>query len=341
MQSSANVLVTESEYLKAREVFEHAVSYGIDCVPCPPEERLLIESIRDSNAKHVILGVNHYSNSLYESLPRGSVVARFGVGFDNIDLAAATKFGLLCTNTPGALDSSVAEHAITLITAASRNLRDSSISLQEGSWSPSLASELSGKKLAIIGCGNIGRLTARIAARGFGMSVVGYKRTLSDAEQLIRDFGFDSITSDFAAAVSDADFVSLHLPSNDSTRHFLQLSRFHQMPDKAWLVNTARGAIVDECELYDALEAGIIRGAALDVFQNEPYEPIRADKDLRQLSNVLMTPHVGSSTVEACRTMASMAIHNIRLAEQGRYDQMNLLNPEVLEHEEQTSQSTA
>jgi len=135
---------------------------------------------------------------------------------------------------------------------------------------------------------------------------------------------------DFAEAVADADSSAAY-PQRHATRYYMNRERFGRMPAKAWLINTARGAIVDEKALYEAIVAGMIGGAALDVFEREPYVPVDPDKDLRALKNVIMTPHVGSSTQEACDRMALQALDNIALAEAGKYGQMNLLNPQVIE----------
>ncbi|NLE60388.1 MAG: hypothetical protein GX616_18725, partial [Planctomycetes bacterium] len=145
------------------------------------------------------------------------------------------------------------------------------------------------------------------------------------------EFGFAEIGKDFGAAVAAADFVSLHIPSTAATRHFINRQRLEMIPPGAWLINTARGAVLDEAALFDALSQGRLAGAALDVFEAEPYKPVAPDKDLRKLDNVLMTPHVGSSTREACNRMAERALKNIRLAEAGRFGEMDVLNPAVIQ----------
>jgi phosphoglycerate dehydrogenase-like enzyme len=153
------------------------------------------------------------------------------------------------------------------------------------------------------------------AARdGFGMQVVCAGRN-----------------DDFTITASDADFVSLHLPANAETRHFLNRRRLEALPPHAWVINTARGSVVDEIALYDALAEGRMAGAALDVFEREPYEPADPARDLRNLPNVILTPHIGSNTVDANARMASRALRNVRLAAAGDYRQMDVLNPEVLD----------
>lgn len=322
--------VTELEFRKAEPIFTRAAEGAVSCVAVPPDEKSLARAVRSTGARHVILGVEQYAGPLYESLPAGGVIARFGVGHDGVDKALATAKGLLCTNTPGALDDSVAEHAMNLLLAAARHTVTVAADLRGGRWTPLVGGELQGKTLAVIGCGAIGRRVARIAAHGLGMKVIGCEVSDVDVQQLKREFGFASVLKTYDEAVREADFVSLHIPSLPETRHFLNRTRLAALPARCWVVNTARGALVDEVALYDALASGKINGAALDVFEREPYEPAVTGKDLRMLPNVIMTPHVGSSTREACERMARRALQNIQLAEAGRYTEMDLLNLDVL-----------
>ncbi len=277
----------------------------------------------------VIVGSVKYLGALYQALPRGGVIARFGVGHDGIDKGKATAAGILCTNTPGVLDDSVAEHAMLLILAAARRLPALTAEMRAGTWALGPAGlELRGKTLAIIGSGRIGQATARIASRGFGMRTVGCRRRPSSDSTAAGLF--DSITTDFETAVRDADFVSLHLNAEPGNVRFVDRARLALLPERAWLINTARGAVVDERDLYDALAARRLAGAALDVFDREPYVPADPARDLRTLPNVVLTPHVGSHTREANRMMATRALQNIQRAEVRDYAGMDLLNPEVL-----------
>jgi len=324
------IAVTELEFRKADNIFKHAAGEGLSCISAPTEEKALAAAVCSAGARHVIIGVERYTGPLYEALSAGGVIARFGVGHDGVDKSLATAKGLLCTNTPGALDDSVAEHALNLLLAAARHTATVAAELRAGKWSPRLGGELQGKTLAIIGCGAIGRRVARIAARGLGMKVIGCEVLDVNVAQLQSEFGFATVVKKFDDAVAAADFVSLHIPSLPETRHFLNSPRLARLPARCWIVNTARGALVDEVALFDALTAGRIAGAALDVFEREPYEPAVAEKDLRTLPNVVLTPHVGSSTREACERMARRALQNIRLAEAGRFGEVDLLNRDVL-----------
>jgi phosphoglycerate dehydrogenase-like enzyme len=195
-------------------------------------------------------------------------------------------------------------------------------------WNVTAGRDLYGKTLALIGCGGIGRAVARIAALGYGLHVVGCTRPDAPAPKAIDHFEF--VTNDFSAAVRDADFVSLHMPAGADTIGFINRDRLGFLSDRAWLINTARGSVVDEAALFEWLATGQIAGAALDVFAREPYTPSEGSGDLRSLPNVILTPHVGSNTVESNRRMAERALQNIKLAQAGAFDQMDLVNREVL-----------
>jgi phosphoglycerate dehydrogenase-like enzyme len=324
--SRPRVLVTESEYGKAEAGFLSAP--GLECLRAPDAEADLASAVRGAHASHVVVGPGTYSGALYDALQAGGVIARFGVGHDGIDKARATESGLLCTNTPGVLNQSVAEHTMLLIAAAARTLVALSTSMAQRAWGPVTGGELQGKTLAIVGCGGIGRSVARIASLGYGMQVVGCSRPGAPPPGEVQHFKV--VTSDFATAVRDADFVSLHMPASRDNIHFIDRARLAQLRERAWLINTARGSLVDESALFAALAGGRLAGAALDVFAREPYAPNDGSGDLRSLPNVILTPHVGSNTVEANGRMAGRALQNIMFAEARAFAQMDLLNPEVL-----------
>jgi len=275
----------------------------------------------------VIVGPRPYTGPLYDALPQGGVIARFGVGHDNIDKRKATTAGLLCTNTPGVLNQSVAEHTMLLVAAAARPLLSTSANMTRHVWDPLPGVELQGKTLAIVGCGGIGRAVARIAALGYGMRVVGCSRPGLPPPAAWEHF--DVITNDFALAAREADFVSLHMTASRENVHFINRERLTHLGEHAWLINTARGSIVDEVALFAALSGRRLAGAALDVFEREPYVPAEG-ADLRSLPNVILTPHVGSNTAAANRRMAERALQNVAFAEARAFAQMDLLNPEVL-----------
>ena len=320
------VLVTEPEYGKGEACFSAAVD--LDCVRAPESEEELAAAIRDAHARYVIVGNRKYSGALYEALPAGGVIARLGVGHDGIDKARATAARLFCTNTPGVLDQSVAEHAMLLIAAAARQLLPALASMTTGAWTAPAGRDLFGKRLAVVGCGGIGRAVGRIAAVGYGMHVVGCTRPNAPPPAAIDHF--EAVTNDFVEAARGADFVSLHMPAKPENIGFINRDRLAQMDKRSWLINTARGAVVDEAALFESLTSRRIAGAALDVFVCEPYVPAAGSGDLRSLANVVLTPHVGSNTVESNRRMAERALTNIQFAVGAQFDRMDLVNRDVL-----------
>jgi phosphoglycerate dehydrogenase-like enzyme len=321
------VLITEPEFRRGEMVFSSSSRFTF--VPAPSDEAALVHAIAESGARHVIVGGQPYRDALYTALPRGSVIARFGVGHEWIDKGKATAGGLLCTNTPSVLDQSVAELTFLLVAAAARRLTAIAASMRDGQWAPLLGVELKGKTLTIVGAGRIGQAVARIAKRGFEMRVVGCRRKGS-LTPMPAEGDFDHVTDDAPDALQQADFVSLLIPGVPENAHFINRDRLALLQPHAWLINTARGAVVDEVALYDALAEGRIGGAALDVFDREPYQPADPRRDLRTLPNVILTPHVGSTTPEANRGMAERAVQNIVWAEEQAFARMDLLNPDAL-----------
>ena len=311
------VAVTDLEYNKAVDIFKNVD--GLECLCAPTPEAKLTEFIIENEISHVIIGVAKYIGKLYDALPCGGVIARFGVGHDGVDKKLAAKKGLFCTNTPGVLDDSVAECAIGLMLTGARQFATCINDNKSGIWKNRVGNELSGKTLAIIGCGAIGRKTAKIASAGFGMNVVGYDVIM------VEDNIFNKLHTDFSDAVANADFISIHIPDIPATKDFINAKRLTQIPTKAVLINTARGNVVDENALYDVLFTGKLTSAALDVFKNEPYAPQNPAKDLRTLANIIMTPHIGSSSVEACNRMAQASLKNIELCENNQIDDMNII----------------
>jgi phosphoglycerate dehydrogenase-like enzyme len=318
------VLVTDTEFKRAPEVFSSA---SVQCIAVAGDEPTLAREVKERGARYAIVGSVKYTGAIYDALSQGGVLARFGVGHDGIDKDKATAAGVLCTNTPGVLDQSVAELAMLLILAAARRLPSLDAEMRTGSWNlgPS-GIELKGKTLAIVGGGRIGQATARIASQGFGMRTIGFRRSERPGDTA----AFDAMAVDFASAVRDADFVSLHINAEPANHQFLNRARLGLIPSRAWLINTARGSVVDESGLYDALAEQRLAGAALDVFDREPYVPADPSRDLRTLPNVVLAPHVGSHTREANRGMAERALQNIMRAEAGDYRGMDILNPAVL-----------
>lgn len=329
------VLVTEPEYRKAERVFRRAEDWQLE--PAPPDEQALAAAVTAQSARAVIVGIERYQGPLYEALAaaggnRGALIARFGVGHDGIDKPLARRHNIAVTNTPGALDASVAEHALWLMGNLVRHVSALEARFRAGEFAPLPGTELQGKTLGIIGLGAIGRRVAKMAHFGLGMEVlaVGSRSPAqleSDAErplkELLAEHGVRRYTDDLSEALEGSDIVSLHLPSNPQTRHIIDAVRLEQFKSGALLVNTARGAVVDEAALYDALAAGELAGAGLDVFETEPYRPVAPGKDLRTLASVVLTPHIGSNTAEANQRMARACLENLTRFFAGRWQELS------------------
>jgi phosphoglycerate dehydrogenase-like enzyme len=212
--------------------------------------------------------------------------------------------------------------------AAARHLLPLDRSMHGGLWAPQGGVELAGRTVAIIGSGRIGAATARIASAGFGMRVIGCRRSAVPGTP--PPAGFEAVMNDYGAAVADADYVVLLLPGSPENTRFINRERLALLPERAWLINTARGTVVDEVALYDALQARRIAGLATDVFAQEPYVPADPARDLRTLDNVILVPHIGSNTTAANERMSARAVRNVLLGADSRFEGMDLLNPEVL-----------
>jgi len=329
------ILVTEPEFAKARDVFQQADDFDIRSAPT--EEIPLGGKITQHNCRAVILGVHKYTGKLYEALSQVSsaepaLIARFGVGHDGIDKKLIKQYNIFLTNTPGVLEQSVAEHALWLMGALARKVCASHANMIQGKFAPTIGGELCGKILGIIGFGPIGRRVGQIASFGFDMNVLAVD--IIPADNLESYFGLDlnglkqkygiaTYTTDVHSVFQTADIISIHLPANKHTHHFVNADRLSLMKTNALLVNTSRGVIVDENALYDALKRNNISGAGLDVFEKEPYQPVTPVKDLRTLDSVALTPHIGSSTFESCQRMAQKCMQNIRDFLNGAYDKLN------------------
>ncbi len=220
-------------------------------------------------------------------------VARAGVGVDNIDVPAATRKGVLVMNTPGGNTLSAAEHTLALMLALSRNVVPACTSLKAGTWDRKtyMGNQLNNKVLGVIGLGRIGMAVAKMAL-GFNMKVLGYDPFAAPKEAA--ELGLQ-ITEDLERIYKEADFITLHVPRNEQTTNMIAATQLAMMKPTCRIINCARGGIINEDDLYDALQKGVIAGAALDVFAQEPPQNQR----FRDLPNCLVTPHLGASTEEA------------------------------------------
>ncbi|WP_284753057.1 D-glycerate dehydrogenase [Arthrobacter sp. efr-133-R2A-120] len=239
--------------------------------------------------------------------PQLKVVANVAVGYDNIDVPACTERGIVATNTPGVLTDATADIAMGLILMATRRLGEGERLIRSGqAWKWGmfflLGSSLQGKILGVVGMGGIGQATAR-RAKAFGMEIVYQSRSELDPV-IAAELGARRVDLDELLAVSDV--VSLHCPYGPTTHHLIGAEQLAAMKSSAFLVNTARGPIVDEAALASALREGVIAGAGLDVFEREP----QVHPELLELENAVLVPHLGSATVETRTAMAMLAADN-------------------------------
>lgn len=269
-------------------------------------EARLIELLHDVDG--AIIGVVPMTARVLESAPRLKVISMHGVGVDHVDLTAAARLGIVVANCPGTNDQAVADLAIGLMIAIARKIPQVDRHLRQGGWGRHAGSELWNKTLGLIGLGRIGRGVAK-RALGFDMQVLVYDPYVRP-EQV--DLPGVRLTS-FEEVLKSVDFLSLHAVLNDETRNMLSIEQFRMMKSTAYLVNTARGGLIDEQALYQALTTGLIAGAALDVFVEEP--PIGSP--LLELGNVVLTPHIGAHTQEAIERMGVIAARNVVQTLQG------------------------
>lgn len=267
------------------------------------EKREKIENQGLKNFDAIIVGVQKITRDMLENSSI-KIIAKHGVGIDNIDLQAATEFGIPVTITPNANAVSVAELTIGLIFVLARKLVELHKTLYEKrQFISSVGIELLGKTLGVVGFGAIGREVARRAVC-LGMRVLVYDPYVQ--EESLQQIGAEKVELD--ELLKQSDFVSLHVPLNESTKNLIDKNKISLMKKTAYLINTARAGVIDETALVEALKNGQIAGAALDVF--EP-EPLPADSPLFDCPNLILTPHVGAHTFEAILRMNMMAAESI------------------------------
>lgn len=290
-------------------IAENDIAYKLNeaDVAWSPEE--LAAQLREATAVICLL-TDKITADLMDAAPKLKLIANVAVGYDNIDVAAATERGILVTNTPDVLTETTADLAFALLLAIARRIVEGDKFMRAGKLKsfelfPSLMGvDVFGKTLGIVGMGRIGTAVARRGALGFGMKVL-YTANSPKPEA---EAELGAIKVDFATLLQESDFISINAPMTPETHHLFTIKELRQMKPTACLINTARGPLIKEADLVQALREGIIRGAALDVFE---HEPLMADglADLRQ--NLIVTPHVGSATIETRQKMALLAAENV------------------------------
>lgn len=246
---------------------------------------------------------------VYDAVPSAKIFANYAVGYNNIDVAAATERGVTVTNTPGVLTDTVSEYALSLIMAVTKRIPEADRLTRAGKydgWAPELllGSDLKGKTLGILGAGRIGTGVATRAYAGLGMQVIYYD---IKPNEFIEKDAAATFKATPEEVLKEADVVSVHVPLLDSTKHLINAERLAMMKPSAYLINTSRGPVVDERALVEALKNKTIRGAGLDVFEDEP----ALAPGLTELENVTITPHIASASDETRGKMSEIAAQNI------------------------------
>lgn len=285
------------------------------------DEAELVSRLAEADVSIGIRERTPFGASLIERLPRLKVIAITGTGYPHIDVPAATARGIAVVNNPAFSSRSVAELALGLMLAVLRRIPQRDRALRAGEWDASLGSELFGRTLGILGMGNIGQLVAHLA-QAFGMRVIAWGPTLTPERAL--QFGVRHTSLE--ELLRQADVVSLHLRLSPKTRQLLGRAEIATMKRSAILINTARAELTDEAALVNALAAGHIAGAGLDVYRDEP---LPDSSPLLRLENVVLTPHIGWVTRETARRFAEGAVENVANWVAGR--PTNVVNPEVLQ----------
>ena len=269
-----------------------------------------------------IAGLEPYNERVFAAAPDLKVVARLGVGYEHVDVAAATRHGVAVAMAFGTNHDAVADHALALMAAAAHRIAEYDRRMRGGSWGPLLHGRLHETTVGVVGFGRIGRAVAK-RCLGFNMEVL-VADPVAEADTVAR-LGYRLV--DLDELLRQSDFVSLHAPLTPETRHLMDTRRLGLMKPGAILVNTSRGGLVDEAALVAAIEAGRLGGAGLDVFEVEPLP----DGPLRRLEQVVMTPHVAGISAASLQAMAARASENIVAVLRGRDPGAGLvLNPEVL-----------
>jgi len=318
------VLATRPLFPAAQEI----LNAGCDVEYWTNPERIsrdeLLRRVKDKEGL-VCLLTEKVDTGLLNAAPKLRIAANVAVGFDNIDVAACTKRSVVATNTPGVLDETTADFAWTLMMAVARRIGEGEALARSGNWTgwdldQLVGTDVWGKTLGIVGFGRIGRAMARRAI-GFQMKVV-YADAVRAPEAVEKEL--NATYRGMSDLLAESDYVTLHVPLLSETRGMFDSPRFYKMKPTAYLINTSRGAVIDEAALVHALETGKIAGAALDVFENEPFILPGLKRP-----NVVLAPHIASASIETRTKMACMAAENVVAMFKGQRP-ANILNPEVL-----------
>ena len=301
------ILVTPTSFLNPQnaqakatlENFASTVVYNDLARPLTAEE--VIERLDDVDG--YIAGLDHITADVIRKAPEKlKVISRYGIGVDRVDLEECKKRGIVVTNTPGTNSVAVCELAFALMLCAARNIPRLHQAVENGLWPRSEGIELNGKVLGIVGLGAIGKLLA-LRARAFGMKIVACDSCFDHSYARLHDIA----PLEFEALLEQSDFISLHVPLNAETKRMIDVKAIERMKTGAFLINTARGGLINEQAIAEGIRSGKLGGVGLDAFEEEPL----LDSPLKGLDRVVFTPHSGAHTSDAVRSMGRMAVENL------------------------------
>jgi glyoxylate reductase len=320
------IYVTRQIAQEALDLIAESTEMEVWAGELPPPYETLLEKARTVDGLLTLL-TDRIDALLMETALRLRVISNLAVGYDNIDVVEATRRGIVVGNTPGVLTETTADFAFTLLMAAARRIVESDNYTKQGkwqTWGPQtlLGQDIHGATLGIIGLGRIGLEVAR-RGRGFGMKVLYHDLARRMGEERVLELHY---VSDLKALLTEADFISIHVPLTPSTQHLIGAEEFTAMKPTAVLVNTARGGVVDQRALFNALSSGRIFSAGIDVTEVEPIPP---DDPLLTLSNLVIAPHIASASFKTRKKMALMAAENLLAGIRGELPP-NCVNPEAL-----------
>lgn len=301
------ILITPKSFSKAKDkAYELLKPYDVEIIENTTgktyTEDEMFEKCHDIDG--IIVGIDPMNKRVLQNAKNLKAISKYGAGLDNVDLDTAKELGIKVDRAVGTNAESVAELTVGEFFSLARNIPSIVNSVKGGSWDRVIGCELFGKTVGIVGLGAIGREVARMAY-GLGMKILGYDPYFNDKTFFEKyDIKMVSLDEIFKAA----DFITLHLPLNNETENMINKDRLSTMKKTAFIVNNARGGLVNEDDLYDALKNGVIAGAAEDVFSKEPPEK---DNKLLQLSNFYLTPHIGAYTHEATEKMVIKSTQNL------------------------------
>ncbi len=319
------VLITRVLPEPALEVVRQACEVQLDPLDQPLTPAALRQAVIGKQGV-LCLVTDRLDAQVLDAATELKVVSNVAVGYDNIDVAAATQRGILVTNTPGVVTESTADLTWSLLCSLARRIAEGDRYIRAGKWRDwtlllMAGSDIHGKTLGICGMGRIGQAVAR-RAKGFNMRILYHNRQRLDTAL---ESELNATWVEKRTLLQQADFVSLHVPLSAATTHFIGVEELRMMRPTAYLINAARGPVVDEAALIQALQQGWIAGAALDVFEHEPHVP----QALQELENVVLVPHIGSASVATRTRMAVMAAENLVAVLRDEYTPY-IVNPAVM-----------